>query len=214
MRVLAAILSNPLEFVRKCAHNFVSSLLFGFYAIEVEPFLDGEEALEYEVLKEKSARLAGAKANPLDIEEFRAQKVSGKRTSLQLRSRETLGDSGDARRDRGLVDGVPARIAGSDCEARLLRTHEVGPTHLLLLPGGGCFVVVTALPASVRAAPSERPLSVGSAIGGGSDRLGRYHVDAMAKARTGHVPESSLSDADLAVSIDELNRLLELQRGG
>ncbi len=70
-RALAAIAERPFEFGRKVVHNFVATLKFGFYGVEVEPLLSDAERQRYEVLKEQLKLLAGAKANPVDIEAFR-----------------------------------------------------------------------------------------------------------------------------------------------
>jgi hypothetical protein len=70
---LEAIESRPLEFVHKVAKAFLSTLEFGFYGIEVEPFLHGDESQRFEVLKEQLKQVVGAKANPVDIASFRKQ---------------------------------------------------------------------------------------------------------------------------------------------
>jgi hypothetical protein len=70
-RALAAIAERPAEYGRKVFHNFVATLKFGFYGVEVEPLLSDDGRQRYEVLKEQLKLLAGAKANPVDIEAFR-----------------------------------------------------------------------------------------------------------------------------------------------
>lgn len=82
-RAFAAIRERPLELVRKTLHNFTATFKFGFYGIEVEPLLSGDDALRYEVLKEQLKGLAGAKVNPLDVERFRRAGVWQDELSLR-----------------------------------------------------------------------------------------------------------------------------------
>ena len=70
-----AVAERPGEFLRKVVKNWSTTLKYGFYGIEVEPYLEGERSLEYEVLKEQLKRMAGSRANDLDIQRFKEQGV-------------------------------------------------------------------------------------------------------------------------------------------
>lgn len=68
-----AIAEHPGEFVRKVGVNLVTILKYGFYTVEIEPYLGDDDELRYEILKEQLKNRAGSRANPVDIEKFREQ---------------------------------------------------------------------------------------------------------------------------------------------
>lgn len=68
-----AVAENPGEFARKVGKNWVTTVMYGFYGIETEPYLEGQDVVAYDVLKEQLKSMAGARANPVDIEAFREQ---------------------------------------------------------------------------------------------------------------------------------------------
>jgi len=72
-RAIAAIRERPLEYARKVWHNFLATIKFGFYGLEMEPMLSEQDGRRYEALKEQLKLLAGAKVNPLDVEALRRQ---------------------------------------------------------------------------------------------------------------------------------------------
>lgn len=71
-QALEKIAADPLEFGRKIAAHFLSILKFGFYGIEVEPLLNGREAVRYGVLKEQIKVLAGSMSNQADVRAYKA----------------------------------------------------------------------------------------------------------------------------------------------
>ena len=72
-RFREAVAERPFEFVRNVGANLTTMLKYGFYSVEVEPYLQPDDAIQFEVLKEQFKVMAGARANPFDIEEFREQ---------------------------------------------------------------------------------------------------------------------------------------------
>jgi hypothetical protein len=72
-RFRQAVTEQPLEFVRKVWSNLTTTLKYGFYTMEVEPYLQPDDAVRFEVLKEQLKVLAGSQANASDIEKFREQ---------------------------------------------------------------------------------------------------------------------------------------------
>lgn len=72
-RAMERIRERPFEFARKILHTFRASLTYGFHGISVEPLLGEADAKRYEVLKEQLKLRAGARVNPIDVEEFRRQ---------------------------------------------------------------------------------------------------------------------------------------------
>jgi hypothetical protein len=72
-RFFAAVVSDPVETVRKVAYNLIATFKLGFYTIETWTFLTVEERLKFEVLKEQLKFFAGAKPYLARIEEFRSR---------------------------------------------------------------------------------------------------------------------------------------------
>lgn len=66
-RFLRAVAERPLELIRKVAANAASTLVFGFYFVELEPLLAPEDAPWFELLKERLKSRVGLKVNPQDV---------------------------------------------------------------------------------------------------------------------------------------------------